>query len=167
MNFDNNGKCLTIKMVREDTNQGRGSGATGGFIRSAIDLALLGPTIRPTGDIKDALNKEERDLKINLTGAYGPTYRIGGLWQRGLTLNGFSMINDNGEGINNVGVWVHESYHFYQLIKQSWAAQFTHGVYEQWWLAPFRGIDVYYGDRLLYNEAAAQYYQEKIYPYLK
>jgi RHS repeat-associated protein len=158
---------LSSEMGGGNFEDGVRSGATGGFIRTAADLALLGPTIRPTGDIKDALNKEERNLKINLTGAYGPTYRIGGLWQRGLTLNGFSMINDNGEGVNNVGIWVHESYHYYQMLKQSWAVQFTHGIYEQWWLAPFKGIDVYYGDRLLYNEAAAQYYQEKIYPYLK
>lgn len=145
---------------------GARSGAVGGLVRTGFNIAILGPTIRPTGDIRLALDKQEKDLKIDLTGAYGPTYRAGGLWRRGLTLNGFSMINNNGEGVNDVHTWVHESYHFYQLITQSWAGQFTHGIYEQWWLAPFKGIKVYdyrtYGT--YYNESAAEYYFNKIYP---
>ena len=149
-------------------SEGARSGAVGGLVRTAVNIAVLGPTIRPTGDIMLALNKEEKNLGISLTGAYGPTYRSGGLWTRGLTVNGFSMINDNGDGVDNASTWVHESYHFYQLIKQSWAAQFMHGIYEQWWLNQLKGIDVYdyktYGTQ--YNESAAQYYQKVTYPSL-
>jgi len=55
---------------------------------------------------------------------------------------------------------------FYQLITQSWAGQFAHGIYEQWWLNQLKGINVYdyriYGTQ--YNESAAQYYQKITYP---
>lgn len=42
------------------------------------------------------------DLGINLTGAYGPTYRAGGLWTRGLTVGRSAMINNNGDGVDDI-----------------------------------------------------------------
>ena len=82
--------------------QGAKCGALGAFVRTGINIAILGPTIRPTGNIKTALNKMGTDLGINLTGAYGPTYRAGGLWNRGLTVGRSAMINNNGDGVDDI-----------------------------------------------------------------
>ena len=148
--------------------EGARSGAVSRFVRTSINLAVLGPTIRPTGDIKLALNKMEKDLDIKLTGPYGPTYRIGGAWRNGLAVGKSFLIRGYNEktgqsDINNIGTWVHESYHYYQQLRDGWARQFTGGVHEQWWLAPFRGIEVYefklFGDK--YYESQAQGYQKR------
>lgn len=120
---------------------GARSGAVGGFVRTGINIAVLGPTIRPTGDVKLALNRMGVDLGINLTGPYGPTYRAGGLWTRGLTVGRSAEINNNGKGVNDAGTWVHESYHYYQQLTQGWGTQFMNGVYEQFWMVRlFKGL---------------------------
>ncbi|MBX9784093.1 MAG: FG-GAP-like repeat-containing protein [Chitinophagaceae bacterium] len=149
--------------------EGARSGAMSRFIRTSINLAVLGPAIRPTGDIKLALNKMEKDLDIKLTGPYGPTYRVGGIWGRGLTVGRSAMIS-NGQwerDINDVGTWVHESFHYYQQLQQGWARMFANGVNEQFFINS-RYVDVYdikYMDR--FNEAAANYYQRVLFPRLK
>ncbi|MBW7891429.1 MAG: hypothetical protein H3C48_10495 [Chitinophagaceae bacterium] len=85
------------------------------------------------------------DLNVKLTGPYGPTYRAGGLWRRGITVGRSAMINDFEDGgQKTVSVWVHESYHYFQQLTQGWARQFTNGIYEQWWLSAIMGKDPYY-----------------------
>ncbi len=127
--------------------QGARSGAVGGLVRTGINLAVLGPTIRPTGDIKTALSKMETDLGINLTGAYGPTYRAGGLLtimpNLGGIASGRSLMISN-KGIDcNYNAWVHESFHYYQQLTQGWAGQFMRGIHEQWWMYPIQGHNPY------------------------
>lgn len=141
--------------------KGAKSGAVGGFIRTASNILFWGSTIRPTGDVKRALNEMGEDLNINLTGPYGPTYRAGGLWRRGITVGRSAMINDYEDGgQSTIGVWVHESYHHFQQLTQGWARQFTNGIYEQWWLNTIMGKNPYYLVPSS-NEFGARVYEEE------
>ncbi|MFT3751313.1 MAG: RHS repeat-associated core domain-containing protein [Agriterribacter sp.] len=150
--------------------RGARSGAVGGFVRTGINIAILGATIRPTGAVKAALDKMGENLNINATGAYGPTYRTGALWNRGLFVGRTAEIYDKygGGGVSDVGTWVHETYHYYQQLTQGWARQFSKGLIEQWFLDP-AGNFIYnyrtYGTK--YNESAADYYEEVVFPRLK
>lgn len=130
-------------------------------IRTAYNIATWGPTMRPSGTVKLALNEMGKELDINLTGPYGPTYRAGGLWRRGITVGRSAMINDYEDGgQSTVGVWIHESYHYFQQLTQGWARQFTNGIYEQWWLATFKGMNPYY-EVPSSNEYRARVYEEE------
>ncbi|HEX7755847.1 MAG TPA: FG-GAP-like repeat-containing protein [Niabella sp.] len=122
--------------------QGAKAGAVGSFVGTTINLAVLGPAIVPTGEVREALKRMGEDLGIKPLGPYGPVYRAGGIWQRGLTEGKSAMIN-NQSGLDDVKTWVHETYHFYQQLTQGWSVQFMKGVYEQWYMWPFQGIYPY------------------------
>ena len=81
----------------------------------------------------------ETDLGIKLIDdPYSPVYRTGGLWQRGLSVGGSHSIA-YGDGsimagagsINDVQTWIHESYHYFQLLNQGWYGQLYNGVKDQ------------------------------------
>ena len=110
------------------------SGAIGGAISTGINIAILGPTIRPSSGSLLALRIMEQDLGISLvSGANSPVFRTGGIWQRGLTVGRNLLVG------KDVDTWVHESFHFYQQHSQTWAGQLGRGVIEQYIIAAFIG----------------------------
>ena len=157
---------------REGVRNGFRNGAIAGGVRTAINIAALGPVIRPSGKAETALVEMESDLGINLLHGIGsPVYRSGGLMKLfgipGITLGRSLMVTGDIESSSGINTWVHESFHYYQQLTQTWAGQLGRGMYEQWYLRAIRGKPVYnyklYGNR--YNESAAAQYADPRYPY--
>jgi hypothetical protein len=65
---------------------------------------------------------------------YGPVYRSGGLWGRGLSVGNSHMISDQEfhRNLDDVDTWIHETFHFYQVLVQGWQTQLWKGAMEQW-----------------------------------
>lgn len=155
-----------------DLKSGFTFGFRNGFIgagaRSTINIATFGPTIRPTGNVELALRKMESEKDINLlSGAGSPVYRSGGIMKiftPGITVGRSLMVGSDMESLDGVNTWVHESYHYFQQLNQTWAGQLGKGMYEQWYLRAIKGIEIYdHQFRLIYNEAAASYYSDSRY----
>jgi RHS repeat-associated protein len=138
-------------------------GAISAGIRTGVNIAVLGPTIRPNAYITGQLRAMEADLNIKLIDdPYGPVYRIGGFWQRGLSVGLTHMINAGddrasfAQNINDADTWIHESYHYYQYLTQGWSVQLMNGAYEQYIL---NGREDIYHDCNT-NEGQAQWYED-------
>jgi RHS repeat-associated protein len=139
------------------------TGAVAAGIRTSINLAVLGPAIRPKGEIMESLESMERNLGINiLKGSGTPTFRIGGLWQRGLSVGNSLFVGTDMKSKEGKNTWIHETYHYYQQIKQTWAGQMGRGMYEQWYLNLIKRIDPYSYSGT--NEYNADLYAECYYP---
>lgn len=104
----------------------------------------------------------ETDLGIKLIDdPYGPVYRTGGLWQRGLSVGiSHSIAHGNGSiitgvgKINDVQTWIHESYHYFQLLNQGWYGQLSKGFIDQFFTPdPYNNSNT--------NEFPATQYQSK------
>jgi hypothetical protein len=138
--------------------------------RTAINIAALGPLIRPTGKAEAAVRETEQDLHIHLlSGGGSPVFRAGGLVQLitpGITVGRSLMVGTDMESLVGVNRWAHESYHFYQQLTESIAGQLVKGMKEQWFLRTFGGVKVYnhpeFGDK--YNESRAKNYADTHYP---
>ncbi len=145
------------------------TGAVAAGVRTSINPAVLGPAIRPNGEIKETLESMERNLGINIMKGSGtPTFRIGGLWQRGLSVGNSLFVGTDMKSKEGKNTWIHETYHYYQQVKQTWAGQMGRGMYEQWYLNIFKGRNFAYKQSER-NEYDAYWYAECYYPlnYLK
>lgn len=47
------------------------------------------------------------------------------------------------EGYEGQKTWIHEAFHYYQQVRDSWMHQSWRGLYEQWWLDTIKKIYPY------------------------
>jgi RHS repeat-associated protein len=131
--------------IGQGTIQGMRSGALGGAVRTALNLAVFGPAIKPNGEAEKAIKVVEAvsGVKI-LSGAAAPIYRVGGLMKifaDGQTVGRTLMVNGKtGKDESNIrDIWLHETMHYLQQMKVGYGGQLAHGMWEQWVVAAFKG----------------------------
>ena len=121
--------------ISEGFVNGARSGMIGAGFRTGANLVILGPTIRPNDAIKKALYKMGRDLHYDFVDdPYGPVYRTGGIWGRGLSVGNTHEISGKYRNLNDEYTWIHETYHYYQFLTQGWETELGKGFIEQFFM---------------------------------
>jgi RHS repeat-associated protein len=135
--------------VADGFYRGFRNGAISSALNTGANMLIMGTPIRPNGAAKEKLEKMGADLKVNLlSGPAAPVYRTGGLWPRGLTVGlsvGMGTSKTGGtykDGSSVIQTWIHEAFHHYQKLNQTWAGQMGRGMWEQW----IHGKTAYDGD---------------------
>lgn len=138
------GAAVDGKDIGKGFLNGARSGAIGAGIRTAYNQIVLGVPIKPNGSAREKLEQMEYRLQINILQGRGtPVFRTGGIIQRGLTFGRFSLVGTDTEGYDAQKTWIHEAFHYYQQVRDSWMQQSWRGMYEQWWLDTFKNIYPY------------------------
>ncbi|HWB92277.1 MAG TPA: RHS repeat-associated core domain-containing protein, partial [Puia sp.] len=170
------GGAFGAAIDNQDPGQGFVNGAKSGLVsaaaRTGLNIVILGPTIRPNDAEKQALVKMQNELKTDpswlkgvtvdvdlVNDPYGPIYRTGGIWGRGLSVGiSHEISNDPSERkIDDVATWVHETFHYYQVLTQGWQTELWKGAMEQWFYHSQTYEDAYADPAT--NEGAANNYQ--------
>jgi RHS repeat-associated protein len=130
------GAMIDGEDIGQGTLMGMRNGAMGAGIRTAINIAILGPPIRPNGEAKTHLQRLEQisGRKI-LSGPSSPVFRAGGLlslFVEGFTAGRSIMVPSKTFGFDEENTWVHEPMHYFQQMDQGYGGQLWHGMKEQW-----------------------------------